>query len=450
MQVFRNQNKLIRDLNMKNYKALPLSVAIAAALAAGNAAAVDFHGYLRAGFGMSTDGGSQVCYGNGGPPGHVVGRLGDECDTYSELTFSQNVYEKDGAAFSVHTLLALGTPGNNNRDSSGNYRGNAWQGVSDGNGDPWTGQRFSFREAYGKYRMASGTEIWAGNRYYGRKDVYMWDLYYVNGSGYGAGIANIQAGPGQISLAMRETKWGTWEIPNADANQPYISTPQLDLRYTGIKLGAAGALDVIVFAGKANYSDAQEEAAKAAGSYSNKTSYNVTLEHSIGVMGGFNKFVVQYSEGGYAWPTYGVNNHMGDAILHNPENAARKAYRIIDHGFIKFSKTFVMNYAALYSQLDQDGASDKGTRYSLAVRPMYMWNDTMSTSLEAGYYSQDDIGAAESQDLSKITIAQAWSPLATGGYWARPQIRVFASFYSGDMAMDKAKTMVGAQVEAWW
>ncbi len=436
---------------MSHKKALS-ALAAAVAMAAGNASAVDFHGYFRAGFGINTDGGSQVCYGNGGPLGHVVGRLGDECDTYAELTLSQTVYEKNNESFSIHTMLALGTPGNNNRDSNLNYRGNAWQGVSDDNGNPWTGQRFSFREAYAKYKMQSGTEIWAGNRYYGRKDAHLWDLYYLNGSGYGAGVDNINAGPGKIAIAVRETKWHTGGVAE-DANQPYVSTPQLDLRYNAIQLGAVGNLDLIALFGKPNYSDAQKAGQVDGTDYSSKAGVSLTAELSTAVLSGFNKVVLQYSTNGYGFSGYGVQNHLGDgynASAPGDVQDDRKSFRIIDHGVIKLGKQLHLGYGVLYSQLDNPGSDKKGKRFSVAVRPQFVWNDTMSTMVELGYYNQEDPWEADAADLNKITLAQAWSPLMNGGFWARPQIRVFATFYGGDRAMDQSKTMVGAQVEAWW
>ena len=435
---------------MAKFKALPIAAAVATALVAMSASAVEFHGYFRAGFGLNADGGSQVCYGNGGPAAHVVGRLGDECDTYAELSLSETVFEKNGEAFSVHTLVAYGT-----QEDSTDRRGNSWQGVSDNNGGadgPWSGQRMSFREAYGKYKMKSGMELWAGNRYYGRKDVHINDWYYVNGSGSGAGVDNIKAGPGAIAVAVRNTKWHDVS-GGADGNQPYASTPQLDLRYNGLGLGSAGSLDLIAMFGKAELSDAQEDAATQ---YNDKTGVQLTVEHSIAVLGGFNKVVAQYSTEGYAWSGYGMNNHLGDGYnIGNYNNGGdtqedRKSWRLIDFGLVKFGKQVDFAYMAFYSKLDNPGSPKKGDRYGVTLRPMYKWNDTMSTQLEVGYYNQEDPWMAEDSDLNKVAIAQAWSPLQNGGFWARPQIRVFAAKFGGDQKIDDADTMVGAQVEAWW
>ncbi|WP_405367136.1 carbohydrate porin, partial [Ruminobacter sp.] len=186
---------------------LPLAAAVAFAAGSVSASAVDFNGYFRAGTQLNAVGGEVYCIGNGND-GHKVGRLGDECDTYAEVALSQNVYDKAGSKFSVHTLVAYGTT-----EGYRDLQGNSWQGVGsnyeikeeeDDNGKttysiqtvrgPWDSQRLSFREAYAKYDTDAGYSIWSGKRFYRRKDIHILDLYYLNDSGYGAGIEGIDVG----------------------------------------------------------------------------------------------------------------------------------------------------------------------------------------------------------------------------------------------------------------
>ncbi len=72
-----------------------LSTALAAALITPSAFAataaiptVDFHGYLRAGVGVSGDGSEAEWQKN------KLGRLGNESDTYGELELGSEVYKK--------------------------------------------------------------------------------------------------------------------------------------------------------------------------------------------------------------------------------------------------------------------------------------------------------------------------------------------------------------------
>src|SRR5574344_1377120 len=154
---------------------LPLSAAVALAISSVAASAVDFHGYMRAGMQASSNGGEVYCYGNGNV-GHKVGRLADECDTYAEIALSQDVYNKAGSKFDVHTLIAYGTT-----EGYRDLQGNSWQGV-DSSG-PWGGQRLSARELWAGYTTTDGYTIWAGKRFYQRKDIHIQDFYYLNDSG---------------------------------------------------------------------------------------------------------------------------------------------------------------------------------------------------------------------------------------------------------------------------
>ena len=186
-------------------KWLPISAGVALALGSFSASAVDFHGYFRAGVQNNlTNGGAVYCFGNGNA-GHLMGRLGDECDTYAEIALTQEVFNKAKNKFTVNTLVAWGS-------AEGNWdkQGNSWQGLGKGgdrageNGDSaWNGQRASLREAWAGYTLPMGAQIWAGKRFYQRKDIHILDFYYLNDSGTGAGVEGIPVGNlGQASFAV--------------------------------------------------------------------------------------------------------------------------------------------------------------------------------------------------------------------------------------------------------
>ncbi|WP_020405114.1 carbohydrate porin [Hahella ganghwensis] len=66
-----NNNKCV-------FRIAPMATALAAVMAM-NASAVEWHGYARSGIGVSDDG-EQKCTNK-----QVIGRLGNECETYAEL-----------------------------------------------------------------------------------------------------------------------------------------------------------------------------------------------------------------------------------------------------------------------------------------------------------------------------------------------------------------------------
>ncbi len=440
-----------------------IAVAVAGALLSGSALAaeVDFHGYMNAGFGMNADGGSAYCYGNGGPASHKVGRLGDECDVYAELSLNANkLYDKDGETFNLHTLVAYGSLEDGGKDG----RGNSFQAIGTDANDPWTGGRAAFREAWVDYSMANGMKLWGGNRYYGRKDVHIQDFYYVNNSGEGFGIENVEVGPGKFHAALVQHKWKA-PLATADdtstavderalleSEQVYSTANTIDLRYTGLNVNENGSLEFILLAAKPSYSDKQKDAIDNntgnVGDYGlDKTGLSLTVEHTQGnFFGGFNKVVAQYSTEGYAWDGYGINGHLGSGYNMEQGQEGRKSMRFIDWGVIA-GDSWDLGYSLTYSRLE-NGDGKTGSRAAIVVRPSYYWTETMSTVFEGGYYVQDDPWMSESENLQKITVAQQWQ--AGSSIWARPAIRVFASKYTGDQAVDNHDLMFGVNVEAWW
>ena len=283
-------------------KWLPISAAVALALGSFSASAVDFHGYFRSGVQNNlTNGGAVYCLGNGNA-GHLVGRLGDECDTYAELALTQEVFNKAKNKFTVNTLVAWGS-----HEGNWDEQGNSWQGVGFGGdraGDKgtsaWNGQRASIREAWAGYTLPSGIQIWAGKRFYQRKDIHILDFYYLNDSGVGAGIEGIPVGNlGQVSFAViksqidqnaGDTTWsfsgknvgvqkskndkgeeidGQYDVNGSgslSANYKTLNAKDVykfDLRWNGIPLWKDASLDLAMIWGLPSTTDSQKAVAAA-------------------------------------------------------------------------------------------------------------------------------------------------------------------------------------------
>lgn len=178
----------------------------------------------------------------------------------------------------------------------------------------------------------------------------------------------------------------------------------------------------------------------------------LTFEHTQGnFFGGFNKFIVQYGTDGLA--VGGFDNHAGEGM-----NAQKgKGYRFIDWGVIEQDK-WNMGYSFIYGSKDIDetatswNAPGKTDFYNAVIRPGYKWTENLATVVELGYANERKDGG-DWEDLRKVTLAQEWN--AGSNFWARPSIRLYVTNYSGDKVQDdangnKAETMFGAQVEAWW
>ena len=439
---------------------LPLSAAVALALSSVAASAVDFHGYFRAGAQASTQGGEVYCLGNGNI-GHKVGRLGDECDTYAELTLNQEVYNKANNKWTLNTLVAYGTA-EGNRD----LQGDSWQGV--GGDGPWNGQRLSIRELWTGYQTDAGYQIWAGKRFYQRKDIHLLDLYYLNNSGYGAGIEGIDVGMGNLAFAV--TKWANDGTSDYNRN-----VYKLDARWNGIPVGPLGNLDASVIYALPFISE-QQEANATGNARANRANSGalVTLDLNTAVNSDsvnlMNHFVVQYGTNGFGY--IGQNgNHAGDNYTPDLDDTG---VRVIDWGTLD-AGNFGLGYSLIWAHVDNGddhkaaGATwtteRSGWIYSIVLRPEYKWTEFTRTTLELGYSSQKTNGwmaPGEDPDVYKVTLAQQFTP--GKGFWTRPAIRFYVSYIGGDEFAegwavgyknknkdgDEHQITVGTQVEAWW
>ena len=451
-------------------KWLPIAAAVTAALASQAAFAVDFHGYFRSGVGVSGDG-DMVKYNV-----NKVGRLGNENDTYGEVQLGQEVFNKDGKTFYVDSMFAMASNGSNDWEGTGtvcNFDAKQCNGDSD----------FALRQfnvqAKGLLGFAPEATLWAGKRYYQRHDIHISDFYYWNISGAGAGIEGIQAGPGKISFAWvrndrsaadvfgQYTKTGVNKKPVLDANgNPtgnYVEDPTytknedvnvntLDLRYAGIPLWSEASLELGVDYALVNETEAQ----KPLKNNNMKDGVMLTAELTQGILGGFNKTVLQYGTEGYSktMAFYGDGSWYGAEAKDGADG-----FRIINWGVVPMGNNFEMGHQLVYGVGNEmwDG-NDKVEAMSAVVRPMYKWDDFNKTIFEGGSFkdkTKSTNGTSVDDSGYKLTLAQAWS--AGSSFWARPEIRVFASYLANDedqkvfeSGTSKDTYQVGVQAEAWW
>ena len=422
-------------------KWLPISAAVIMALGSASASAVDFHGYMRSGVGISQDGATQTYEKN------KVGRLGNEADTYSEVQLGQEVYNKGGKTFYVDSMFAMTSNGSND-----------WEDT--GAGREKDGADFALRQFNVQAKgMFGGNEVtWAGKRFYQRHDIHISDFYYWNISGAGAGVEAIQAGPGQLSFAWVRNDRAASERTGVTGA---LDVNTLDARYAGLPLWSDATLEL-----GADYAIVRPTDAQDAERSDLKNGVLLTAELTQGIMGGFNKTVLQYGTEGYAknFAFY------GDGSWYAAETADNSAdgFRIINHGVISMGDSWDLSHQLVYGVANDwnKGYSDKYETMSVVVRPVYKWTDTMKTIFEAGYHD-DSISyvnghADDGYNGAKYTVAQAFA--AGKGFWARPEIRLYATYLDvGGKAWqgtaeqtpfnggkDSDTWNFGVQAEAWW
>lgn len=412
-------------------KWLPIAAAVTAALASQAAFAVDFHGYMRSGIGISDNGDMQTMN------KQRVGRLGNENETFADIQLGQEVYNKNNQTFYVDSMFSM---------TSGQKRD--WENTKGEDAD------FALRQlnVQAKNLFGGNETLWAGKRYYQRHDIHVSDTYYWDVSGAGAGVENMEVGPGKLSVAVLRND--PWEAVTGSSDT--IDTNVFDIRYAGIPLWSDATLEVGYDFAMANPTDEQDKL-----NPNINDGHMLTAELTQSMLGGFNKTVVQYFIDGLAAQGVGYGAGSGSGLQSN--SSSGDGFRLINWGVLPVGDKVEFGHQLIYAQAKD--FSEWGTQYddkdtfSAVVRPMYKWNDVMKTIAEVGYFKDNQTqkgGVESSSDGAKYTLAQAWS--AGSSFWARPEIRVFASYVDQDGAFRADSNGVkqdnawnfGVQAEAWW
>ena len=481
--------------NMKKINLLAAAVVAASLMApAANAVDASFNGYFRSGVF------SKHFTKNVGD----VGRLGNENDSYGEIYSHFGLSNVDDTEWSLHYTLATSSQYARGWQSTNNFnvKGDAINGYSlDENNE---GVRFATEELYVTAKGVTFDKdavVWIGKRFY-REDSHLTDWYWRELNGNGAGIENVQVGPGKFKAAwfrrddtmdfrttddsainnveLYKNKDGKWAFA-VPSSAKYIGTHVIDIQYdvpawdnANLNFGVTAILPQRHSSEYASYNF------KPAADVSN--GYTYTVKYNQGHALGWNNAVLRLSHGANA-ATWSVG---GSQAWLDSTGAANSAYRweFIDFGQLNFTDNFgalYHFYATLGGGYDHNITNiDKTKAIQLVVRPKYRLTKMTSVMLEAGFISKTQEktnGESVNQQSQKVTLAYAINPDA-GNFWSRPELRFFASYkhcneeYGSFHTYDapsylKAKedgtysvesvgrgrqhdVIFGAQAEAWW
>ena len=410
----------------------------------------NFNGYMRSG----------VMHGNsafGSKTDTVkLGRLGNENDTFMEFGLGADVAKVDDVTYSVYGMIAHGGDGNETDWNTNLSCRQAWAGAKNllGQGDDF---------------------LWIGKRYYKREDIHILDEYYYNVSGTGVGLENVVLGPGKISLA--------WTRNDKDAKKDDVNIYSMksEYKYKGLKDNNKPAkvkvntydvrYEFPVWDGASlqlgsTYLEAEKD---KNGSYRIYTiekensigdGLNLSAELNIGLLGGFNKTVVQSFSGSSAAD---VHYGTGSSVYYDEG----QGWRLINWGDVHFTKEFGMFHVVQYAHSSGFKSYDSERSVNLVVRPYYQLTKMTKLLAEVGWFADkktantDDKGVQSyvSKHGSKYTLAYAISPDASN-FWSRPEFRFYVSHVSvsdnmpigptNEWVRQTSDNMFGAQVEAWW
>jgi maltoporin len=399
---------------------LPAAFALAVSASAAHAGLpIDFGGYFRSGFGTSSSGGKEACFGLAGAGSKF--RLGNECETYGELAFGGEAYKgQNGMNVRINTRLAFVV----NQDQDWEQFSPSWREMNVVAENIGTG---AFSKA----------KAWVGKRFYDRQDVHISDYYFWNNSGPGAGLENIDLGAAKLAYAI---------VRNSDPADSKRNALTHDFRFSDIKVNPDGALTL-------GAQITQKRLATGAADIAN--GYLLNVMHTQGnLMGGFNKLDLQYGKGSGVG-TGGVN--FGAA-------SDDSVVRLVEQIMVQPAGTHWSGMGTfVYEDTKRATGHTKWT--SFGVRPIYHFSDTFNLAAELGYDQVKPDGAA-SRNLTKFTIAPELS--AGGSFWSRPVLRAFYTYAKWNGAAQAAATAgtalsntgvfgsstngstIGFQVETWW
>lgn len=434
-----------------------LAAAAVVAWAAG-AQAIEMHGYFRDTLGFNSKGGGIVCYAL--PGSNFKARLGNECDRYLEMNFSETG-KIDTVDWKVVFMPA------------------SFQDVTSDNGAPANSLFVQEMWAGLKFNDWDGATVWAGRRYWKRHDVHSLDWFYWNPAQGNAavGIEDVKAGGfGKLAFTLFRMEAaveyfekidGTPTTPgvpatNSDLTKGVYMVPEA--RIYDVPVNPDGTLEVGIDLAIASDQKLTEDSGTvlagqhALGANRAGVSPLFTIQHNqANVMGGSNTLAFQYGAGAFVKSTGdGPNNQLKAGGTSDD-----KQWRIIEHLVVNPTKEISGALVLVYQ--DISGANDSGgTIFTAEVRPAYQFTEHFKVALDAFYQSINyDAAGLSDASLTKLTLAPT---IVLGhGYYARPELRFFATYgswndgaaaagtmASGAFGTSKSGTSFGTQLEIWF
>ncbi|MCY0967014.1 maltoporin [Parathalassolituus penaei] len=430
----REQMKTVRSIAPKL-----LALAVASAAAMPVMADSDFHAYLRSGIGSSMDGGDQVCYQAGGAPAKY--RLGNECETYAAMRMIHPIASTGKASFKVTTELGYYTDQDKDFETM-----TASNPASEGTeaGDKIVLRRFNVAGT-DVIEALPGATLWVGKEFVSRQDSNINDFFFWDPKGPGVGLNNVDVGFGKLAVAW--TRNGSTDGVDGNGIDGNVVNNSYDIRVSNIAVTETSNLEAGIDFGTSRGTDGYTYEGANNNGLLVSVNYNQTA-----VLGGTNKFTVQYGKDGM---TSDSSNGNQDGTL------SGKLVRVLDQGVTKLADNLEAQYVVIYQKRDNDNAANGGYKWlSAGVRPVYQWGGYTSTAVELGLDQVKPLndGFADTK-MTKLTVAQQFSLAPT--IMARPTLRLFATYAKWDDNGNKnsegitpdGKTnglSIGAQTEVWF
>lgn len=411
----------------------------------------EFHGYLRSGYGLNSEGGQQVAF--QAPGADAKYRLGNEAETYGELIFVNNWLNPSHAADKVWLKTeAMIEANTSNSATYVNFPNNVG------------GDQFRLREAFVQagnvLDFQPDAKFWAGDRYYRRQHIEIDDFYPLDMSGYGAGVEDWNLRIGKMAVAYLAgarpdivTQYGNYAKSNIDVRLYDLKGP----------FGLFGVwFDYSVAKGGTIQSISTQTGTPTAGAI-----VPTTDGYAIGVRqqrlewhGGYNTFGIQYGKGAASNFSTSIDNP-------SPFLGSSERLLLTEHLLVQPTDRFaIMPIFVFQRQRDGMPGHSFNDWVSLGVRPEVFFTKYLSLAFESGFdhtegFATTQTGSGTQYDgwLRKFTIA----PQIGAGrkFFSRPVLRVFLTYANwsngfrglvgGVPFEDRTSGLTyGVQAETWW
>ena len=199
-----------------------------------------FSAYVRAGFQFNGNGGGgNFSFDLPNWPSFGRERLGNENDTYFELTWMQAHMLGDSP--DVMDVSMTFTPAIRYVQSRNTFTG-SHGGVENSGNDFDFVMRQAFLEMKNVFKGAPEITFWGGQRFYDRFNTDPDDYFWLDTSGYGVGVYNIDVGIGKLAFAWLGGLNDNFISPNIGTFFKHT----WDLRLKDISLGGFGSLALVL------------------------------------------------------------------------------------------------------------------------------------------------------------------------------------------------------------
>jgi maltoporin len=433
-----------------------------------------FSAYVRAGVQFNGNGGGGNFSFNlpdrdGGRP-----RLGNENDVYMELTWMQAHMLGDSP--DVMDVSMTFTPAivyNQSRKSAVSFGDSVIETTGN---DFQFNMRQAFLEMKNVIKSAPEITFWGGQRFYDRFNTDPNDYFWLDTSGYGAGVYNIDVGLGKLALAYLGGLDDTLIAPNTGSFYKHT----LDLRLKDINLGPGSLMLVLIgnFEKGATFTEGYTSGAVSGGVFTPSGSLinlpnPVHTDSAWGIGGGLvyklnltnNSYLRFWALFGRGATNFSTSPDLGAVTgfessflsLHpgTPAGVTVNAGRVINKQLtFRAGAEFYWNPSPVFTlaawgfwSLRNQGFFSTGTdgdgefrkvsgnvnNVEVGIRPIFWIADNIAIQGQAWWGYEDNNRTASGLDgfgkngnMGVFTIAPTIKP--KGGYFTRPELRVFATY----------------------